>query len=927
MVTVQEIHERSGRAMAALTGRRLRHAGTTRNDSARDAGLSVAELLVAMVLLGILGATLAGFSHHLTQTTAHGVTRTDVHGKQMDASTLLSRDVTDATTITKAETLEVVLNLVRHGVCETHDYKIAASTLTLTTTWFEGTDCNGANRVTSKTFVKDLAAGAGFKYYSDVETDLVPPIDDLGGVKRIGWTLDAQPLGFDQPISWNSAAYFTGYGDQTGSGTSAVQATAPILTVVTGVAEGKDPPALSWSDTNPAGYVTTWALFRSANPEGTTGTDPARSTWQQVGPSFPAAITSFTDTTLPAGYTAQYVLRPTLSDGTLGPTSNQAVTGLRPSVITSLVVTGGNASIKLTWTKRAIGATGYDIYRDGKLAASLGDVDTFTDGPSAYGWVANPADPGNLGYGHTHTYTVTAQNRWESLLTVGSQNGRVSLGDAATFAYPRGGVRLTSNTDGAFTTPAAPQLAVAANTSWGFDLTWTPAGWVGSGPTSKAADGAATATWKLDRDPGPNSTPSGAWTSLFAGRAASQPAFTDTPGEGVDASQWRHYRASSCNTWGCSPVSVVASALQRPSKPASCTATKTGVTTKQEQVVITPAAATIPNSGYDVQGGTGADTGVPTNEGTQPVTSRVIDRLADGTTHSFATRAQNASLANGGYSDITNCSGATDSLTASTPLWGSTTRKVTASFSAGLGTAQSIALNGSAQGGTSGAWDGLADNSGYTIVATNTDGDNTVSSSVTAFTALLTQPGCSVSGGGTAPNGSITVSGSGSNGTIQLAAAGGGYTSTTSKTVGGLAVGTWSGTARSTDGVNYSSTKNCGSVTVNPGILGNPGPGYDSSDVCNSWMGPGWTALDAAWVDGGNAGSGYIISVPVPVNQFAVGPSLYGAYVSGGAGGNDLRCGFYREHYVKDGAGNLVPLAQASWWDSAMWSQGTGGAT
>ena len=214
-----------------------------------------------------------------------------------------------------------------------------------------------------------------------------------------------------------------------------------------------------------------------------------------------------------------------------------------------------------------------------------------------------------------------------------------------------------------------------------------------------------------------------------------------------------------------------------------------------------------------MQGGTGADSGAPTNEGVQAATTRVVDRLADGTTHAFATRAQNGSLAGGGFSDVTNCSGATDLLTASVPTWSSTTRKVTASFTPGFGTSQTLALNGNAQGGTSGAWDGLADATGYTVVATNSDGDNSVSSSVTASTALLTQPVCSVSGGGTAPSGTIRVTASGSNGTAQVAAAGSGwYASGTTFTL--TQPGTWVGTASATDGVNRSGSVGCGSVNV-----------------------------------------------------------------------------------------------------------------
>lgn len=924
-----ENHGRNGGRWAAQISRRLLpRAVAVRDNERRDDGFTLSELLVAVFIMAIIGTIAVATYTALNKNTTHGVTRTQAHQTQLDADELLQRDVNEGVTLHVATATELKVDVVRNGACWGQGYTIADGTLKLSTTYYEAKDCAGASVTKSKTLVENLTSGAGFGYYAKQSGVAIPAgaLTDLTDIGEVAWNLAVQPAGFDTPIGFNSRGRWSGFADAPGSGKAVQQATAPILAVTTGAAEGKSAPVLTWSDTNPAGYVASWVLLRSANPEGDSGTDPARSTWQQVGPTFPAGITTFTDASLPAGYTGQYVVRPTLSDGTTGPTSNQVVTGMRPSAPTGLTVTGRAQSISMTWTK-AVGETGADVYRDGKLIANLGDVTTFTDGPGQYGWVANPNDPGNLGYGHSHWYQVVAQNRWESLLTTGTQNVRTPLGDPITKVYPRGGTRLAGAPVGGFTAPAAPTLTVTPTPSWGWVLTPSLGPWTGSGPSSTATQTRDIA-WVFVVNASTGATPSGSWAGMqTVYLPTTSHTYTQTEAQG--ASSWRWFRAVTTNSVGSSPWSAPAGALQRPSKPTSCTAVKTGITTKQLTVAITPAPATIANSGYDVAGGVGAVTGSPLGLGVQAGTTRVVDRLADGTVHTFTTRAQNASLANGGFSDPTSCSGSTDTLTASVPTWTATTRSVTASFVAGLGTSQSLTLTGSVMGGTaagtSGSWDLLADGTAYALTATNSDGDNTVTSSTTATTPLLRTPTCSVSGGGTAPSGSITVSASGSNGTPQVAALGSGwYGSPHSWGIG--TAGTYTGTASATDGYNRSGSVNCGSVTVSPGTLGNPGPGYDSSDVCNSWMGSGWSLLDAAWVDGGNAGGGYSISTPVPTNQTQIGASLYGTYISGGSGTNNLKCTFYRQHYVKDSLGLVQPLSSASWWDSALWSQ-AGGAT
>lgn len=797
------------------------HKWRARTATARnDAGYTVIELLVTMVVLVILGTITVAYYHHINRDTTHGVTRTEVHGTHLDASSLLARDVSEAETILTAEATELKLNVIRDGSCWTRDYTVAASTLTVATTYYEGEACSGASTAKIETLVKDATALTAFTYYSDTETVLAPPIDDLGGVKRVEWNLASLPQGFPQPITYKSAARFNGYGDKAGDGKARMQDKAPTLRVTTGTAEGKNNPVLAWDDNNPSGanYVASWVLLRSANPEGTGATDPARATWQQVGPVLPAAQLTYTDATLPAGYTATYILRPTLSDGTIGKTSNAVVTGMRPAQVTGLTVTGGTTTLTLNWTK-AVGATGYDVYRDNTLIANLNDVATFTDGASAgTSWVKNPSETVSAGYGHSHVYTVTAQNRWESLLTRGAQNLRAAVGDADTLSYTRGGIRLTSVSDFAFTAPAPPALSVTANADWSWSVAWTPAGWVGKGATTKGADGAGTREWGYEINGTTAATPNATWTVVTTGSPASTLTRRNTFTEATAASRWHHYRASTCNVHGCSPVSPMASALQRPSAPTSCTAAKTGTTTRQMMVSVAPAPAVIANSGYKLTGGSAAPSGTVTGLGDQAGTTFSLDHLADGTTHTFSSYARNSSSANGGYSDAASCSGTTDALGASVPSWSATTRKVTASFTPTRGTGQSMTVAGSAQGGTTGSWDGLADGKTYNLVATNTDGDNTVTASTTAKTQLLTQPSCSVSGGGRAPSGTLTVSASGSNGSEQVSGAGSGFTTASSKTYTFSSPGTFSGQARATDGVNYTSAVNCGSVYVDYAI-------------------------------------------------------------------------------------------------------------
>ncbi|MDF2849253.1 MAG: prepilin-type N-terminal cleavage/methylation protein, partial [Oerskovia sp.] len=308
---------------------------------------------------------------------------------------------------------------------------------------------------------------------------------------------------------------------------------------------------LEWTDTSPE-LTAGWVVFRIANPEGT-GSGTA-TTWTSVM-RLGADMLTWTDTTLPAGYTAQYTVQATLTDDRQGPTSNQVSTGLRPSapVVTA---TGRQAAIEVSWT-RTDGADAWDVYRDGTLyrnwaaieaaATVAGDKVTWTDA---------------TGVAHAHDYRVVAVNRWERAATdpagagsTGAQRNVVPTGTAPGAELGEAGLRaarlisVANAAAGAYTAAAVPRIASTETTtaSWQNTVTWTPAAWTGTGPVTKGG---------VHRDRGwetqQRATTSAAWTNLWAGAseqvgAATSRTATATYSEASIAGQYRYYQIRTCN--------------------------------------------------------------------------------------------------------------------------------------------------------------------------------------------------------------------------------------------------------------------------------------------------------------------------------------------------------------------------------------------
>jgi len=493
----------------------------------------------------------------------------------------------------------------------------AAGTLTVTTRRFQTAACSGGSTEGSQTIVgrgtgqfdAQFVSNPTFRFFETATSDAMEGTIEPGRVRRVEWTLTAQPDRNSQPRTLMSAASMTprhvqfGGGEQgnpeapslfralRASDVAVAPCALPAAAGAHGRTEGRDRPILFWCDPTPD-LTLGWSVWRLANPEGMSVEDPARTTWMRI-----ATITDthFTDTTLPDGYTAQYVVRALVATG-LGPTSNQVITGMRPAANT-MTATGVGNQINLTWTVPT-GTTGFDIFRfdaaDGRTAAPNGhliarisdaDVTTFSDGSQAQfpdvavndqnaafrrdSW---PGTHAVAGYGHTHNYVVVPTNRWEDVARGRAGQNRSS--ERANLGSTLADWRNASPRQGAFTAPAAPTLSLsvagrAVDAQGRHDgqpgdtrqttLAWTPAVWNGSGPAAHAS------RWH------PHQRMShGAQTAMGVVNAAANPAATVTTrhGAGVNGNttpgRWHEYAVQGENAAGRGPLSAYATQTEPP---------------------------------------------------------------------------------------------------------------------------------------------------------------------------------------------------------------------------------------------------------------------------------------------------------------------------------------------------------------------------
>ena len=819
-----------------------------------DRGVSMVEVLVAMVLMSAVAATAVSSVMWANRTTTTQTRNADLWADIQDASTHLVRDVNDASAITVATANELTSLVMRDDKCQQRAWVAdpTAQRLTVTTTFYEQSECTGPTTVKVDRIIGNNAIGTNtlgtnptrylapttFSFYDSLaNSPLADPVE-VDRVTRVGWTLLAAADEDYREQELTSGAAFTGRGEvATGEGPIATAAKprlclslrgpvdpgcGPVPAAATGKVEGVHSPVLQWTDTTPT-LTQGWSVYRIANPEGTADGDAGRTTWTQAGFIVNPAQTWFVDATLEPGHTAQYVVVAVVPSG-VGPTSNQVITGKRPAS-TLTRANGAATSIAVDWDK-VTGATGYDVFRDGVLARSVSMGTTLA-------WIDQPGEPGwaGSGYGHTHYYRVVPVNRWENRITSSGDDARLPLGSLLSDPFPGGDRQASPQTaaSGDFTAPAAPTLAATPNSDWSNTVARTFAPWTGAGPSAGRDRGWVTQT---------HASAAG-WSDLWAeapGASAAQVQGSITAGA------YRYYQALACNDSGCGPYSGEAVALQRPPTP-SCTAG--AINTRSVTVTTNPPAMESPYTAFDVDhiGGAGA----PTNLDPLGGASRGVDQLRHNTTQTFNTRTQNASPANGGWSDPSGgCAAPTPELKVWMTGISASTRTVNATAANEWGTSQNITLEGvRTDAGLSSSWDPLGDGTAFTVTARNSDGYNDVAAQAGIATATVATPGrptCQVAVNDSISPGGITISGG-----TQVKLGSGGAVRSGPEYFGSLGSGTYTGYARNTnsDGYTpndkYSSWDPCGSVTIKPASQ----PAPQSNATCWAGRGAATATLDA----------------------------------------------------------------------------------
>lgn len=890
-----------------------------------QAGLQLVELLVAMLIAGLTTAIALSVLVSTGLLVTKSMATTTTLSQLEDASGLLLRDVNDGRKIVVAEPDALTVQVTRDSVCTQRAWTIDGGDLAVTTDTFSTERCTGGSETTQMTVVHgEFTATEPFHYFSALsQTNEMPSPVSLNDVTRVTWDLTALPSYPDaREVEINSGAAFTGRGASS-DGTGQVQdATRPVLQVTT-ARVGVDKPVLQWTDTSPE-LTDSWTVFRIANPEGTGSGTPTATTWTAVM-RLGGGMLTWTDTTLPAGYTAQYTVQATLTDGRQGPVSNQVSTGLRPAAPT-LTATGRQAFIALSWNRTA-GADAWDIYRDGTLYRNWSQIeDAASVSSSTVAW----SDA--TGVGHSHDYRVVAINRWERAATdsagAGSgsaQRNVVPVGTAATAELGEPGLRATrlaSTADaaaGAFTAAATPTMSSTETTSasWQNTVTWTPAAWTGSGPTTKGG---------VHRDRGwetqQRATTSAAWTDLWAGAgeqvgAATTRTATASYSEASIAGQYRYYQVRTCNAVGCSAWSPSGSSLQRPPTPA-CSAVATS--TRAATVDVTRPAIASTYVSTEVTGGTPAAGFGVAGTGQANKTSWGIDQLRHSTGQGFASRNANGSKANGGWSNATSCSTTTPVLGIAIDGLASSTRTVEANAAATNGTSRNITLEGVATvDGTHGRWDPLRHGTGFTVTARNSDGVNNVVDQRGIATAVLTvatpaAPSCSASRDGQYAPTTVRFSSNGSLSRTSASAGSAGYYSATA-----------TATNTNSDGFNVvsaSSYNSCGVTVEAPPVPSNTGatPGAASA-TCSPYRAQG-KVVDglSASMSGASAGAGFSIGGPKSGSYSAD----LGTYISGSANDKSLSCSFFRAHPINRSYDGVY--SGSDYWASMRWNMAAGGA-
>lgn len=878
-------------------------------------GAGIVDLLVGMVIAGVVAVvTLSILWVGGVIVTKSGEDR-DTSNELQNASGLLLRDVNDGRRILVADADALTVEVIRDSVCTQRAWAITDGDLSVTTSTYSTGKCTGGADTDTMSVVQGRQATVAFHYFSALSQDneMTQPVF-RADITRVVWDLTAVPRYEDaRTLDLTSGAAFTARAGSDGTGTQVQDATRPVLSVTT-PRVGVDAPVLTWTDTSPE-LTDHFTVYRIANPEGTgSGTQTTWEAVMQLGKS----MLTWTDVSLPAGYTAQYTVVATLTDARVGPTSNQVATGLRPATATT-TATGQTSGISVSWT-RPTGSSEYDLYRDGELYktwAQMKAAATLTT--SKVTWVDA------TGAGHAHLYSVVAINRWErgATATAGAnatsaQTNQVPAGtdDAAKLgASGLTAARVVSATSGAWSSPVAVTGIATANrlpgdvtnpaSTWDTttDISWTAPKWTGDYGTEAAKN----VRYLLQRGS----------TTVRTGLSAVTT--TDTGAPRGSTSTYR-VTTSTVGAHQLDGAAATKSLLTWPSAP-TCTAALGGDGLPGTRAV------TVTVSGPSSQTVDARRQRISSGE-IRAAASDAWTSLSHSTTYRWRGQAHNDS----GWGPFSSeCAQTTQVLAVQLTSATSTTWQVNATAAYTNGTSRQWKLwdrltwtqHGATQGGGSGAWEPLEDGHPFRVEVTNTDGHNQVNAAQDVDTPLLVaptpeRPSCWASGAPQYAPGTISW--------------GYDYTGNTHSTTGGTTYAPSAGTYRCsitatntvTDpGFNTASASSTGfgSTYIDHRpyqYLGASNPGKDSSACANYQNSGRVTDLLSANSRTGATSYGYVIGGPVSGSYSADGWSYQGGSVSGG----DLVCVFYRADIVRD----VYSVVVGEWGAVTRWSLNGSGA-
>lgn len=366
-----------------------------------DAGFSLVELMVAIVIFTIIGGIVTLALVSLNRTTRTATASVTTQSQLDDVTQRVQRDISAASDIYIATPSELELGVVVGSHCTLIDYAASGTTVTSKAVTLAASTCPSSASdgtvigTVVTTIVYNLSNANLFTYLDSNNNTFTPTADTLANIARVGYLFSAKVQGrTGDLVLKGSADPFTPGG--TGSlGPGAGGCPAPTLS---GPAYVSTPSvAMSWTEPVAAtGYL----LVR----DGTTIDRPTSGT-----------TTSYTDTGVSYGGTYLYFVYSLCSGGAQSQPSNGVVVTVVPA---SPVLTcsrsfnpSGNGLDTATVTWPAVtGATGYTVQWRDSTNGTVWNALTDTTGTSVSNNTLAPGDT----YQFEATATDTAGSSTQS---------------------------------------------------------------------------------------------------------------------------------------------------------------------------------------------------------------------------------------------------------------------------------------------------------------------------------------------------------------------------------------------------------------------------------------------------------------------------------------------------------------------------------